>query len=192
MDLVFFGIQGSGKGTQAKKLAAEFGYRIFEAGAELRALAASGTALGNTIKSSIDHGQLVPHGIIMQVVREAVESATEGTKFLFDGVPRDMDQLMDFDALMKQAKRDYRCLALFVDGKSAVARIIGRAKAEGRADDAKEAIVRKRMQIYREKTTPVIEHCRNAGTLVEVDGEGAVEDVYARVKKALHFPGASL
>src|SRR3989338_6078654 len=68
IDLVFFGIQGSGKGTQAKKLASEFGYDIFEAGGELRKIAASGSELGKTVKSFIDQGHLVPFEIIMQVV----------------------------------------------------------------------------------------------------------------------------
>lgn len=185
MDIVIFGIQGSGKGTQAKKLAAEFGFRIFEAGGALRSIAASGTSLGLTIKSYIDHGHLVPHGIIMQVVREAVEAAEPGTQFLFDGIPRDMDQYTDFAELMTQAGRDFRCLMLFVDGQSAVERILGRAKEQGRADDANEEVIRKRMNIYREKTMPVIDQCRTSGKVVEVNGDGTVEEVYARVKKAL-------
>ena len=77
MDLVFFGIQGSGKGTQAKKLAAEFGYDIFEAGGELRKIAASGSELGHLVKSTIDQGHLVPHEIIMQVVKEAIAVITK-------------------------------------------------------------------------------------------------------------------
>ena len=72
MDLVFFGIQGSGKGTQAKTLAEEFGYYIFEAGGELRKIKASGTELGELVKKYIDNGELVPFEIIMEVVNEAV------------------------------------------------------------------------------------------------------------------------
>ncbi len=72
MDLVLFGIQGSGKGTQAKKLAAEYGYNIFEAGAELRKIASSDSPLGRRVKGYIDQGHLVPHTIIMEVVAAAI------------------------------------------------------------------------------------------------------------------------
>lgn len=185
MDIVFFGIQGSGKGTQAKKLVQEFGYRLFEAGAELRAIAASGTALGKTVKDHIDHGKLVPHGIIMEVVREAMDAAPTGTVFVFDGVPRDMDQLRDFEELMHAANRTFRCVMLFVDGQAAVERIVKRAKIEGRVDDADEEIVRKRMHLYREKTMPVIDACRDKGLVMEVDGEGGMDEVYGRVKMGL-------
>src|SRR6185295_10510811 len=99
MDLVFFGIQGSGKGTQAKKLAAEFGYDIFEAGGELRKIAASGSELGKTVKNYIDEGHLVPHEIIMEVVKEAIGKRPKDQKILFDGIPRDDNQMRDFDAI---------------------------------------------------------------------------------------------
>src|SRR6185295_16910480 len=110
MDLVLFGIQGSGKGTQAKKLAADFGYDIFEAGGELRKIAASGSELGKTVKSYIDQGHLVPHEIIMQVVDEAIRARPKTQKILFDGIPRDEAQMKDFDAIMKKAGRDVRCI----------------------------------------------------------------------------------
>ena len=74
MDLVLFGIQGSGKGTQAKRLATEKGYEIFEAGGALRKISASGTSLGEKVKSFIDVGKLVPHEIIMDVLKEAIAS----------------------------------------------------------------------------------------------------------------------
>src|SRR3989338_3026273 len=106
MDLVLFGIQGSGKGTQAKLLASEFGYEIFEMGGELRSLVASGSELGKTVASYIDQGNLVPHEIIMQVLREGIAKRDGGRTILFDGVPRDLDQMRDFDASMHELKRD--------------------------------------------------------------------------------------
>jgi adenylate kinase family enzyme len=120
MDLVLFGIQGSGKGTQAKRLAAEFGFDIFEAGGELRKIAASGSELGNTVKSYIDQGHLVPHEIIMQVVKEAIAARPKATKILFDGIPRDTDQMRDFDAIMKDAGRDFRCTEILLDKEQAL------------------------------------------------------------------------
>lgn len=178
MDLVFFGIQGSGKGTQAKKLAAEFGYDIFEAGGELRKIAASGSELGERVKSYIDQGHLVPHEIIMQVVAEAIATRSSDTKILFDGIPRDGEQKRDFDAVMRSADREFRCIHFLLDRDEAEARILGRAKAEGRADDADTAIIRRRMQTFTDKTLPIIEEYKEAGRVTEIDASEGIDEVY--------------
>lgn len=183
MDLVFFGIQGSGKGTQAKKLAAEFGYDIFEAGGELRKIAASGSKLGETVKSYIDQGHLVPHEIIMEVVKAAVGMRPTSTKILFDGIPRDLDQMRDFDAIMKAAGRDFRCIHFLLDAREAEKRILGRAKAEGRADDANNEIIRRRMSTFSGKTLPVIEKYVQAKKVAEVSADRGVDEVYLELKK---------
>lgn len=183
MDLVFFGIQGSGKGTQAKKLAAEFGYDIFEAGGELRKIAASGSKLGETVKSYIDQGHLVPHEIIMEVVKAAVGMRPTSTKILFDGIPRDLDQMRDFDAIMKAAGRDFRCIHFLLDANEAEKRILGRAKAEGRADDANTEIIRRRMGTFSGKTLPVIEKYVQAKKVAEIRADRGVDEVYLELKK---------
>ncbi len=196
MDLVFFGIQGSGKGTQAKKLAAEFGYDIFEAGGELRKIAAlahrspegeggSGSELGIRVKTYIDQGHLVPHEIIMQVVKEAIAARPQSTKILFDGIPRDEAQMRDFDVIMKAAGRDVLGIHFLLPIDEAKNRILGRAKAEGRADDADLAIIERRMKTFQEKTMPVIETYKKAGMITEISAEGSVDDIYEALKKAL-------
>ena len=185
MDLVFFGIQGSGKGTQARKLAQEFGYSIFEAGGELRAIAASGSKLGETVKSSIDVGKLVPHKIIMQVVKEAIGKRQESQKILFDGIPRDRDQQRDFQAIMKKEGRDFRCVHILLNEEDALQRILKRARDQGRTDDANEAIVRKRMATFHEKTEPVIKQYKAEGRMIEIAGEGTVDTLYEKLKEAL-------
>ena len=182
MDLLLFGIQGSGKGTQAKKLAAEFGYDIFEAGGELRKIAAGGSSLGQTVKSYIDQGKLVPHEIIMQVVKEAIMKRSNTQKILFDGIPRDADQKRDFDRIMMEVGRDFRAVHLLLDLEEGVRRILGRAKVEGRSDDANEEVIRRRMATFTEKTLPVIEAYKVQGKVIELDGSGEVEEVYRKLK----------
>ncbi|MDD5623155.1 MAG: nucleoside monophosphate kinase, partial [Candidatus Peribacteraceae bacterium] len=182
---VLFGIQGSGKGTQAKKLCAEFDYDLFEAGGELRKIAASGSELGNTVKSYIDVGKLVPFAIIMQVVKEAILARPKTQKILFDGIPRDLDQMREFDKIMAEMGRDFRCIEIKLAEEEGVQRILGRAKIEGRADDADEQIIRRRMATFHEKTLPVIERYKAAGKLTEIDGRATVEEVYILMKKAL-------
>lgn len=186
MDLVLFGIQGSGKGTQAKRFAAEHGYRIFEAGGELRAMAATGTLLGETVKSYIDEGKLVPFAIIMDVVGAAIKACPFDQPLLFDGIPRDRAQMESFDRIMEEASRGFFCIELLVDEEAAIQRILKRAEAEGRKDDADEAIIRRRMATFHEKTSPVIETYRKAGKVVKVEGEGTVEEVFERFVRAVN------
>src|SRR3989344_3047830 len=109
MDLVFFGIQGSGKGTQARKLAEEFGYQLFETGAALREIAQQDSPLGRKVKSVIDAGHHVSVDIVMDVLRSAVQGCRNGTRMIFDGIPRNIDQMGPFEEVLKEAKRDFRC-----------------------------------------------------------------------------------
>ncbi len=185
MDLVFFGIQGSGKGTQAKKLAAEFDYDIFEAGGELRKIKASGSELGETVKSYIDVGKLVPFEIIIQVVKEAIAARPADQKILFDGIPRDSDQMKAFDEIMKEAGREFKCVEITVDKEDCIQRILKRAEIEGRADDADESIIRDRMGTFEEKTMPVIEEYKSQSKMIEVDGSGQIDEIYGRLKASL-------
>lgn len=184
MDLVFLGIQGSGKGTQARRLADEFGYYVFDMGYELRAIAGSGTELGNTVKSYIDEGHLVPADIIMKVVREALEQHKK-KHILFDGIPRDMDQKREFDAIMKELKRTFRCINILLPYEEAFQRIKGRASVEGRADDADDEKIRRRMSLFKEKTMPVVEKYIQEEKLVQVDGSGSMDEVYELIKQIL-------
>jgi len=186
VDLVIFGIQGSGKGTQAKKLCAELGYEYFEAGGELRKIAGSGSKLGETVKSYIDVGKLVPHEIIMQVVAAAIQKRSAGQKILFDGIPRDGDQQRDFDAIMTKLGREFRCIEIALDPEEGERRILGRAKTEGRKDDASEETIRKRMALFQEKTRPVIEAYRARGKVTDIDGRGGVAEIYDRILSTLH------
>ena len=182
MDLVFFGIQGSGKGTQAKKLAAEYGYDIFEAGGELRKIAASGSALGKTVKGYIDQGHLVPHEIIMEVVKAAILARPISTKILFDGIPRDAAQKADFDVIMQGAGRDFVGIHFLLDADEAVQRILGRAKQEGRADDANTEIILRRMKTFTEKTLPVIQAYESAGKIKEISAKRPVDEIYEELR----------
>lgn len=187
MDLVLFGIQGSGKGTQAKKLAAEHGYDIFEAGGELRKIAASESELGKTVKEHVDAGHLVPHDIIMLVVKNAILAKPKDQKILFDGIPRDHNQMMGFNEIMAECGREFRCVHFLLDAEEGVKRVIGRAKIEGRVDDQNEATIRKRMNTFMEKTMPVIEEYKKEGKVTEIDASRDVEAIYADLEKVVSY-----
>ena len=183
MDLVFFGIQGSGKGTQAKRLAEEFDFYIFEAGGELRTMKESGTELGETVRQYIDNGELVPFEIIMQVVREAIALQPQDQKILFDGIPRDEDQMKAFNEILFEAGREFHCIEIVLSEEEAMERIAGRAAKEGRVDDADEEKVRRRIELFKEKTKPVIAQYQEAGKLDAIDGTGTLDAVYERLKE---------
>ncbi|MBI3336614.1 nucleoside monophosphate kinase [Candidatus Peregrinibacteria bacterium] len=185
MDLVLFGIQGSGKGTQARKLAEEFGYELFETGAALREIAKTDSDLGRTVKSTIEAGHHVSADIVMDVLRTAVLAQRKETQMIFDGVPRNTDQMVPFEAVLKEAGRDFRCIELHVDEGGAVQRILKRAASEGRKDDASEEPIRLRMQLFHDKTQPVIDAFRERGLVTDIDGEGEVWEVYERLKEAV-------
>lgn len=185
MDLLLFGIQGGGKGTQAKKLVERFGFHHFEPGGVFRAMAASGTELGKTVASYIDQGSLVPHEIVMQVLSGAIGQVPAGKPILFDGIPRDADQKRDFDMIMTSQGRAFRCIEIVVDEELAIQRILQRGKEQGRKDDQDEAFIRKRMGWTKEKTQPVIEEYRALGHVATVDGDASVDDVFERIVAAM-------
>jgi len=185
MDLVFFGIQGSGKGTQARKLAEGFGYKLFETGAALREIAKTDSDLGRTVKSTIDAGHHLSADIVMDVLRTAVLEHRKETQMIFDGIPRNVDQMVPFEAVLQEAGREFRCIELHMDEEAAVKRLLKRAETEGRVDDASEEPIRRRMQLFHDKTQPIIEMYRKRGLVTDIDGEGEAEEVYERLKGAL-------
>ena len=189
MDLLLFGIQGGGKGTQAKKLVDRFGFHHFEPGGVFRAMAASGTELGKTVASYIDQGSLVPHEIVMQVLSGAIGQVPADKPILFDGIPRDADQKRDFDMITSSLNRDFRCIEIVVDEELAIQRILQRGKEQGRKDDQDEAFIRKRMGWTKEKTQPVIEEYRSQGKVATIDGDAPVEEVFERIVAAMEKLG---
>ena len=185
VDLLLFGIQGSGKGTQARLLAEEFGYVIFETGAELRKIIASQTTLGKTIASYTDNGHLAPTSMVMDVVHCTLETVPLDQKILFDGIPRSMEQKEQFDPILMSLGRTFTGIEITLPEEEVLKRLLHRAENQGRTDDASEASIRRRIEIFREQTIPVIDAYRREGKIVEIDGQGTVEEVYERLHKVV-------
>lgn len=186
MDLVLFGIQGSGKGTQAKRIAQEFGYQIFEMGGELRKLIASGSDLGKVVASYIDKGHHAPTEIVMHVLKHEIHKIPRNQKILFDGVPRNLEQMGNFDIIMAEFGRQFRCINLVIPRQVAVDRIMGRSKQEGRPDDADADAIRRRLELFQEKTVPVIEHYTSRGNMVLVDATTDIDHVYGQLRDMIN------
>lgn len=182
--VIFLGPPGAGKGTQAKRLAMEMGFRQLSTGDILRSHVARGTELGQQVKPILDSGKLVTDDLILALVRE--EMATSATaKFIFDGFPRTLAQAEALDHLLADLKIKLLGV-LLVDAprEELFKRLLNRAVQEGRSDDNQETI-RKRLAEYDQKTRPLVDYYRKTGSLKSVNGLGTMEGVYASIQAAL-------
>jgi len=183
--LLLLGPPGAGKGTQAARLVEDLRIPQISTGDMLRAAVAAGSDVGRRAKEYMDAGRLVPDEVVIGVAEERLAQPDAGRGFILDGFPRTAGQAAALDALLARlGVRLERCIALRVDEEELVQRLLKRAAIEGRSDDNEEAI-RTRMQEYRRKTQPLIDHYRAAGVLAEVDGQGSVEQVGKRIQEAL-------
>ncbi|TXH77453.1 MAG: adenylate kinase [Lysobacteraceae bacterium] len=185
MRLVLLGAPGSGKGTQAVRLKEHLQVPHISTGDLLRAEVAAGSALGLQAKEIMARGDLVSDEILLGMLEDRLSRPDTNDGFILDGYPRNLAQA---DALGKLLARigqpmDH-ALQLEVDTEKLVARLAGRAQAEGRADDNPES-VRNRLRIYDEQTAPVIDYYRQHGMLKVVDGEGSMDEVFTRIVEAI-------
>jgi adenylate kinase len=183
--IVFFGPPGSGKGTQASRLAASAGIPQISTGDILRSHVARGTALGGIAKPIMESGALVPDDLVTKMLGERLAEPDAKNGAIFDGYPRTVAQARSLEALLKDAGgRVDAVLFIDVPDPSLVDRLLKRATLEGRADDTKDTIA-ERLRVYREKTAPLADLYRQAGVLVTIDGDRSVEKVAADVTAAV-------
>ncbi|MFH0838217.1 MAG: nucleoside monophosphate kinase [Patescibacteria group bacterium] len=200
MDIVLFGMQGSGKGTQGKILAERYGLKVFDMGHELRSMIASGEDLGKKIKNTVESGNLVSDDIILEVVEKFLESGAKGQNVLFDGIPRTIIQSEKLLALLSAHGRDAFALNIKISEREAIERLTKRrmcvnckeiypafykgdscSECHGalvtRSDDSNLDSINQRLHNFAVETKPVIEDFYKRDRLIEVDGEQAIPDV---------------
>ena len=184
MRLVFLGPPGSGKGTQARLLNERLGVPVIGTGDILRDAVRRGTTLGKKVEEYLVSGRLAPDDLVNEVVADLFRRDDRPTRFIMDGYPRTLPQAKSFESVLHDARQDLEWAVHFtVPTEELVRRLSGRREVEGRNDDGAET-VRKRLEIYRASTEPLVEHFREEGILREVDATRDVESVYQSIVRA--------
>jgi adenylate kinase len=185
LDLLLLGVQGSGKGTQAKRLAAEYGLEHLSTGDMLRQAIAEGTELGRRVKPILEAGDLVPDDLMIELIRKRLEAPEAAVGFILDGFPRTMAQADALDSMLAEIDRPLSVvLELQVPDEVAIQRLRKRAVEEGRSDDTPEAIAN-RIDLYHRETKPLVSHYRLAGNLVGIHGDRSENEVFSEIQQAV-------
>ena len=185
MRLVLLGAPGSGKGTQAARLKEHLQVPHISTGDLLRAEVAAGSPLGLQAKEVMARGDLVSDDILLGMLKDRFSREDTRNGFILDGYPRNLAQAAALDRLLQDLGQKFdAAIQLAVDNEQIIARLAGRAKAEGRADDTPDS-VRHRLNVYDQQTAPVIEFYREHGQLTVVDGVGTLDDVFTRIIEAI-------
>jgi adenylate kinase len=212
MKLILLGPPGAGKGTQAKMLTEQFTIPQISTGDILRAAVKDGTPMGLKAKEFMDAGGLVPDEVVVGIVRDRLQEADCVNGFVLDGFPRTVPQADALQAsLAEMGKELDRVISLDVDTEALVERLTGRrtCKECGRGyhvtfdpssemnkcdacggelfqrDDDQEETIRKRLQVYADQTSPLINYYRDAGVLLELDGMQPISQVQEKMMSLL-------
>ena len=187
MNVLLLGPQGSGKGTQATRIARDYGIPHIATGDIIRAMKEEPSDLGRELKAVYDRGDLVSDGLMIRLIEDRLsrEDAQEG--FILDGFPRTLAQAEALDEMLRALDRKLDIALEFQlrDRNTLERRLLKRAVEEDRSDDTPEAIAR-RLALYHEQTEPLVEYYRSRhGNVVGVHAERPIDSVYAEVQSAL-------
>lgn len=215
MIIVLMGPPGAGKGTQAANLAVEMSIPQVSTGDLLREARRDGSEIGKQAASYMDEGTLVPDQVVVALIRRRLQQADCSSGAILDGFPRTVAQAVQLDDMLQgEDKAVDQVVTIEVSEDAIVERILGRLTCgscgavyhrttkppaqEGVCDrcgnavssrsDDNETAIRTRLQTYTDLTAPVVDYYRGAGRLASVDGAGALNVVFDRVKGALSRP----
>ena len=185
LNVLLLGPQGAGKGTQAKRISAEYGIPHIASGEILRAEMDAGTDLGERVKDVYDRGDLVSDDLMIELIRNRLEQPDTESGFVLDGFPRTTVQAEALDSMFNDIGRSFSvAFALQIPDEVAFDRLRRRAELEGRADDTDEGIQR-RLDNYHLETEPLIEYYRTRGNVVPIHANRSENEVFAEIQRAL-------
>ena len=167
MRVLLIGAPGAGKGTQAVKIADHFGLTHISSGEILRRHIAEGTAIGRQVQDYVARGDLVPDAIIMDMLAKPVRAAVDSGGYVLDGFPRTVEQAKAaYEAVGSQGLAVQVAVHIFVPTEELVHRLLSRARG---GDDTRE-VIEHRLEVYREKTLPMLDYYAQRERLVQVNG----------------------
>jgi adenylate kinase len=166
-------------------LAAQFGWPLISTGDILRQAVAERTALGLQAQHQMDRGLLVGDDVMIGLVRERTADPDTKDGYILDGFPRTVPQAAALDAILEERGQELKAaVSLTVPEDVIVDRLATRKSQESRVDDAAATVIR-RIEVYRERTEPLVEYYRGTGRLIEVPGVGSIDEIYAAICGAL-------
>jgi adenylate kinase len=178
---ILFGPPGAGKGTQAVQLSQRFAVPHISTGDLFRAAIAEQTPVGVKAQGYLDRGELVPDEVVIDIIRERLVQADTQAGWILDGFPRTVPQAHALDELLISIQQELeRVINLTVPNEALVERMLSR----GRKDDT-EDVIRRRLQIYKDQTAPLIDFYRDRHLLKDIDGSGAVGVVTSAIETAV-------
>ena len=182
MRLLLIGAPGAGKGTQAELLAGRFGITHISSGDLLRRHVKDNTSIGQRIRSYLDQGDLVPDSVVMDMLRKPVVAAAQAGGYVLDGFPRTVEQ----------AKAAFPTAhALGVEVQAAVhldvarGELVRRLLARRRGTEDTETVIERRLQVYLDKTVPLLEYYADREWMFTVDGSQPADAVHADIVACL-------
>jgi adenylate kinase len=184
---VVLGPQGSGKGTQAKKIAATYGIPHIATGDMIREMMERPTELGAELREVYDRGDLVSDDLMVRLIRDRLDRGDTLPGFVLDGFPRTLVQAEALDDLMSELGRPIDIVFEFQvpDRQQLFDRLLKRAREENRSDDTPEAMQR-RLELYDAETAPLVEYYRTTrGNVVGIHADRTIEDVFHEIQQAL-------
>lgn len=185
MRIVLMGPPGAGKGTQAVKVAESLQVPHISTGEIFRANLAAGTPLGLEAKRYMEAGEYVPDEVTNSMVAARLAEDDAANGFILDGYPRTLAQVDELDRILAGLGMQLDSVVeITADTEEVVARLLNRAKEQGRADDTEE-VIRRRMDVYAEQTAPLVAVYTEKGLLRKVDGMGTMDEVTQRLLAAL-------
>lgn len=187
INIILFGPPGSGKGTQAAFMIEKYQLIHISTGDLFRYEMGNDTPLGREAKSYIAKGELVPDTVTIGMLRNKVEAHPDAKGFIFDGFPRTIPQAVALDQLLAEKNAAVSGLiALQVDDEEIVQRVLLRGQQSGRPDDSNESIIRFRLEVYKNETTPVFDYYAQQNKSYNVNGVGTIDEIANRLSEVIH------
>lgn len=186
MNIILFGPPGSGKGTQANSIAKKYNLLHISTGDLFRYEIGNSTELGQLAKSYINKGELVPDDVTIGMLKNKVDAYPDVAGYIFDGFPRNVYQSEELDRFLdKKGQTVNALLQLDVNDEEIVKRILNRGKTSGREDDNDEMIIRNRISIFNDETSPVYNYYDKSGKSTSINGIGSLEEIFFRLSVAI-------